>query len=482
MLPGSLTNYAYKWPQVDLERDPRWEALEGYPVRARQMPESVEELAIDSRWPAFFPCPISLVTTTDGKRVGLEKVVGASIVNRFPYVIALSFCREELSHRHYVRQTFTDILEMGGAACVQFLPPGPELDRVMGVIASVPDGDSASRILRTGLGVLPGLTNASPVFGSSYMAYEARLVKPGKDFDGQPIYETPWINVGSHRVYFLEINAIQLREDIAEGRSQIAWRSLPSWRPQFEVPVPKPTNGQDESQRYRKGYAPNYRFPSATTAAFEFDETRDGMKVKYLPPLPEDQVEVDNDRARWPCFFPSSAGMITGWAESGVPNLMPCGSTTILSRHPLTFAVAVSYAAINQRYAPRESLKIIRQSGTFGCAVPFINDNVLAAIRYAGNTSLARDRDKATNSGLHVYPLEWAPVAAALPVHFDCEVVAEQRLGTHVLFLGEARRILVRTDLSPANPLEWCPWAAVIPAQKDGSSSPGERAEENQPV
>jgi hypothetical protein len=38
----------------------------------------------------------------------LEKVVGATIVNRFPYVFALSLCRQPLSPRHYVRRAFMD--------------------------------------------------------------------------------------------------------------------------------------------------------------------------------------------------------------------------------------------------------------------------------------------------------------------------------------------------------------------------------------
>jgi hypothetical protein len=49
---------------------------------------------LHSRWPAFFPSPICLATTRHDDVSHLEKVVGASIVNRFPYVVALSFCRE----------------------------------------------------------------------------------------------------------------------------------------------------------------------------------------------------------------------------------------------------------------------------------------------------------------------------------------------------------------------------------------------------
>jgi flavin reductase (DIM6/NTAB) family NADH-FMN oxidoreductase RutF len=464
-LRDSLRPYRYQWPTTDLHNDPHWKIADSARVYIRELPENEEELTADSRWPAFFPSPICIVSTSDGSIAALEKVVGASIVNRFPYVLALSFCRKELSTRHHIRRVFSEILERGGCVAVQYLPPGPTLNKALESIALVPDADSPSRISHSGLSTRKAITNDAPVFESAYMVYEAKLVRPGKDFEGVPIYQEPWVDVGSHRVYFLEINAIQLRKDIAQGGSQIVWRSLPVWQPQLNVEGPCPLNRNPvQKDSYRKGYTPQYVFPSAGTTAFEFDDVENGMAVKYLPSLPEDQVEVDNDRARWPCFFPSSAGMITTWTEDGLPNLMPCGSTTVLSRHPMVISPCVSYAAINERYAPRATLGILRKNGRFGCGVPFINQEVVEAIKYAGNISIAQDREKVANAGLQVKQAEWAPVLSTLPVHFECEVMGEVRLGTHIMFLGEVRRILVRADVSSKNPLEWCPWATVTPS------------------
>lgn len=466
-MDSSLTPYRYQWPLTDLAKNPSWQPIsvpslwqDGTSVEyfVRQLPETRAELANDSRWPAFFPAPMCLVTAADGVKVSLEKVVGASIVNRFPYVMALSFCREPLSKRHHVRRSFMDCLEAGEAVAVQFLPPGPELDRAMGSVLKI--ADASQRILAAGLPTRRARTNSCPVFTDAYLAYEARLVKPSADFGGAGIYQTPWLDLGSHRVYFLEINAIQLRRDIALGQTQVRWRSLPSWHDDAANPLPAPIRGLSELA-YSKGFMSDYAFPSANTVAFEADELVGDMAVKQLPPLAQDQVEVDNDRARWPCFFPSSAGMITTWAPDGRPNVMPCGSTTILSRHPLIIAPCISYAAINQRYAPRVSLDILRRTGRFGCGVPYGAEQILRAIRYAGNVSLAKDSDKTRNSGLSVAHLKTAPILADLPVHFDCRVTGEVRLGTHVMFLGEVERILVRANLTPRNPLDWCPWASV---------------------
>ena len=426
-----------------------------------EMPEDLKDLAMDSRWPAFFPSPISLVTARDGTRVALEKVVGASIVNRFPYVLALSFCKQAISRRHHPRTSFMEILESGECAAIQYLAPGPALSRVMEVIADSPDECSQVRLAATGLKTRPAQTNGSPVFSEAYMVYEARLVKPGKDLEGQPIYQTPWIDIGSHRVYFLEITAIQLRQEIACGQYQIYWRSLPDWEPRGEIQTRPVFENPVLAHQYTKPYTPHYVFPSRGTIAYEADAIVDGMAVKYLPPLAADQLEIDNDRARWPCFFPSSAAMITTWVEDGYPNVMPCGSTTVLSRYPMVIAPCVSYSKINQRYAPRATLSSIRKNKRFGCGVPYIHDAILDAIRYAGNISFASDRNKVANSGLEVLPYEGAPLLPALPIHYDCEVIGEVRLGTHIMFLGKVRSIQVRDDVGADNPMRWHPWAEI---------------------
>ncbi|HSE06661.1 MAG TPA: flavin reductase family protein [Methylomirabilota bacterium] len=458
-LAPALAAYRYAWPREVLadggwtrRADGGWE---------RTLPESRQALAADSRWPALFPSPMCVVTVADGTAAVLERVVGPSIVNRFPYVLALSFCVEPLSERHYARRAFARALESAGTAAVQFLPPGGALDRVLGVIEKTSDDEAHGRLTRTELGTRPALTCRAPVFADAYLVYEGRLARPGRDLDGVPIYPEPWRNVGSHRVYFLEIVAIQLRRDIAEGRSQIRWRSLPAWTPAATPPPPAAPGPDDGTAGYQKAYTPHYAFPSAGTIAFEADEVVNGMAVKRLPPEAADQIEVDNDRARWPCFFPSSVGMITTWATDGRPNLMPCGSTTVVSRQPLVITPCVSYAAINERYAPRLTLDLIRRNGRFGCGVPYIGERVVSAIKYAGNVSWQAAGDKVARSGLAIEPGGPAPVLADLPVHFDCEVVGEVRLGTHVMFLGEVRRIQARPDVTPANPLEWCPWADV---------------------
>jgi flavin reductase (DIM6/NTAB) family NADH-FMN oxidoreductase RutF len=464
-LPADRLKFRYLWPYQDAFDASAWARTHDGRYRVRVMPESRKELERDSRWPAFFPSPICITTTSSAGVGHVEKVVGASIVNRFPYVVALSYCREPLSSRHYVRRTFMDALETSGRAAVQFLMPAEPLRALMSGIATVSEDRPRERLAAARHAMRENI----PIFDDAYLIYQCRLARSGRDFTGAPIYAEPWTDIGSHRVYFLEIESIELDENIASGRAPLHWRSLPVWRGAMRQRRIDPASAARREKTlarsaFVKAYQPDYVFPSAGTIAFEADEHRGGFAIKHLPPLPENQVEVDNDRARWPCFFPSSVGLITVEDSGGCVGGMCCGSTTILSRHPLTVAICVSYARINERYARRASLDLLERADRFGCGVPYFGTEVLEAIRYLGNVSRPSDPEKVENCGLTSVRLGRTIAFAELPVHYDCRIVERKRLGTHVLILGEVENVFVRTDVSPEYPLEWCPWAGSVRA------------------
>jgi flavin reductase (DIM6/NTAB) family NADH-FMN oxidoreductase RutF len=451
----------YVWPDPTFDRQHHDAAFGGL-FRTMPLHETRASVAGDSRWPAFFPSPIGLLTTGAGADAVIERVVGPMIVNRFPLVMAISLCREPLSDRHYARRTTMQVLEATGAAVVQFVAPGPALSRALEAIAAEPDARAAARLGRMGATTFQTTVTATRTLGDAYLAYEGRLARPGTSLDGTPIYDKPWVDIGSHRVYFLEVLAIHLRTTIARAERQIAWHSLPIWAPAEQVEDPPYDGSRIAGQQYVKTYTPDYRFPASGTVAFDADEISGDMSIRHLEPLASGQVVVDNDRARWPCFFPSSAGMLTAWRQDGRPTVMPCGSTAVVSRLPLTIAAAISNSAINERYAPRATLNTIRASGRFGVGVPFTDATVIRAISYLGNISASVDPDKVRHAGLSTLPSEPAPVIAQLPIHFDCRVTGEMTLGTHVLVLGEVERIYVRRDATAERPLEWQPWAAVV--------------------
>jgi hypothetical protein len=168
----------------------------------------------------------------------------------------------------------------------------------------------------------------------------------------------------------LVICGISLREEIASGAMPLWWRSLPTWRGgDAATPSDEAANHRSKvltRKSFVKAYSPDHAFPRSGTVAFEPDEQREGFAIKHLPPLPK------GDQARWPCFFPSSLGMITVQDRNGALGGLSWGSTAVVSRHPVTVAICVSYAPINERYAPRASLALLEHAERFGCGVPII--------------------------------------------------------------------------------------------------------------
>src|SRR5580700_3300130 len=164
-MPVIPEQYVYRWPREELSAQAAWSreatsADGGFPgYWVRSMPETAAELENDSRWPGFFPSPLCIVTTADHRQTALEKVVGVSIVNRFPYVAAVSFCRQSLSKRHHVRRSFMDVLETGGSVAIQFLPTGMALDRVMNIILNSDEAESTNRVAACNLRTRPAQSN-----------------------------------------------------------------------------------------------------------------------------------------------------------------------------------------------------------------------------------------------------------------------------------------------------------------------------------
>jgi flavin reductase (DIM6/NTAB) family NADH-FMN oxidoreductase RutF len=455
-----LIGSTYVWPDAPLDRG--FAGRHGSVFRSARLDETRSSLTADSRWPAFFPSPICLLTADGGSQTALERVVGPMIVNRFPLIMAVSVCRESLSDRHYARHATMQRIEESGAAAVQFLAPGAALDAALEAVTRLPDARTAERIPQAGLSCRELSITGTGALEAAYLVYEGRLAQPAVSIEGHRIYDVPWLDVGSHRIYFLEVVAIHLKTSIARGERQIAWQSLPLWHGDATVSSPNYDGAALLSQKYVKTYTPHYRFPSAGTVAFEPDETVGEMSTKHLPPLATDQVIVDNERARWPCFFPSSAGIVTAWRDDGRATAMPCGSSGIVSRFPLTFAACISNSAINERYAPRASLEIVRARRRLGIGVPFDDPHVVRAISYLGNISARGDADKVRHAGLTALEGGDSPLIAELPIHFDCSVTREVNLGTHIMVLAQVEDIHVRCDVTPEHALTWLPWATVV--------------------
>ena len=184
-----LWDHRFAWPSTQLADDGRWSPSACGEYLSRVMPESGDEFAVDSQWPAFFPSPICVISASDGQRTALEREVGASIVNRFPYVLTVSVCRDALSGRHHPRSRFIDVLTSRGSAAVQFVEPGPDLNAALEVIAELPE-NALDRIERT---ISHATRNHKRRAGilQRIPRLHATLIKPQRNSDSTPIYAQP---------------------------------------------------------------------------------------------------------------------------------------------------------------------------------------------------------------------------------------------------------------------------------------------------
>lgn len=463
---NTLDSNKYRWPQENFFK-PTWQSVTHTNFKMLELAEDLDGLLEDSRWPAFFPSSICIVTTKFGKKFGVEKVVGASIVNRFPYIVALSFCNRTLSSRHYARHYFINLLEHSKSVAIQFLFPNINLHKIIDCIEKTPPEHRYEYILDQKIPMELGVEEQNPIFSDSFLIYEASLKKTTVALDGNPIFENYFKDIGSHRIYFLEINRIHLNKDISDKNKKIYWKSLPTWTPlqtknNYEEEKLIIRNQNLKKLKYVKQYNPHYFFPSLDTINFNHNEIRGARVINSLPPVAAEQIEVDNDKARWPCFFPSSLGIITLFDLEGRVSAMPCGSTTIVSRFPLVISICVSYSRINERYAPRKTLDFLFKQDYFGCGVPYIDQEILEAINYLGNISYREDNDKFYNSGLTAINIGNTPLIEQLPIHFDCKIINKIPLGTHIMFFGEVKNIFLRNDVTFTNPFVWNPYTNVI--------------------
>ena len=217
---------------------------------------------------------------------------------------------------------------------------------------------------------------------------------------------------------------------------------------------------------YKKTFTPRYRFPGPNTVAFQ-GRRRGRMRALVLPRGPV--YEADNDRARWPCFFPAPLLVITVVAEDGRFNMMPCGSTMMVNRHPLTIAASIAYAEINVRYRRRETLEMIERAGVFGVCVFSDQEHFVEAVNLSGNLSIADGIDKFRDAGLT--PLRGRETGTVLvkeaPVCYECRLAEARRLGTHKMLFGEVLAVTLDQRIARGDTrLLWHPLAKIVPAEQ----------------
>ena len=119
-------------------------------------------------------------------------------------------------------------------------------------------------------------------------------------------------------------------------------------------------------------------------------------------------------------------------------NFMAVAWSGIVNSEPPMISVSIR----PQRF----TLKGIEQNGTFSVNIP--SESHMVKTDYCGIYSGHReDKNQVCKFTVFYGKLETAPLIEEFPLNLECKVVHEQKLGTHIMFIGQIVEIHASEDI-----------------------------------
>ena len=194
--------------------------------------------------------------------------------------------------------------------------------------------------------------------------------------------EVKIVKLKSHHLLFLNINTIFINNFLKNRK--IIWQSLPKYKENFKFYF-----NILEKKKYYKGFTDNYNYKINLKNINYLNKNKinNFIKIKLKQFKIKEIKKLSSEQSKWPIFFPSSVGMIGSIDKKKQINIMPCGSTTVVNRHPFQIATAISHLDNNIRYRKRFSLKKILTNKKISLGIPYSNSKIVNMINYMGNVS-----------------------------------------------------------------------------------------------
>ncbi len=135
--------------------------------------------------------------------------------------------------------------------------------------------------------------------------------------------------------------------------------------------------------------------------------------------------------------YPKPAFLVGSKVDNN-PTFMAVAWCGIVNSEPPMISVSIR----PQRF----TLKGIKEHGTFSVNVP--SEKQMVETDYCGIYSGHRE-DKTRVCGFTIFygKLETAPLIEEFPVNIECKVVHEQKLGSHIIYIGEIKEIHASEDI-----------------------------------
>ena len=390
--------------------------------------ENLSELKNDSSWKIFFPISICFLSATLKNKVYVEKITGASIVNRFPLKILIPIGNKKISERHLKKNYILSNIKKFDNISINLISQNYS--------KSIHFKDKMKNVINNQKKI--SLEN-SIIKNSSISFHWTK-----KELKGVKIYK-----LKSHSLLFLNIKKIFINNHLKDKK--IIWQSLPKFLKKFIFNFKI-----NQDKKYHKGFTDNYKYEVSFQNVNYIDKKKNKKFTEVnLKSYNSKKIQkLSSDQAKWPIFFPSSLGIIGSLDKKNNFNFMPCGSTTVVNRHPFQFATAVSHLNNNIRYRKRYSLNKILKFKKITLGIPFSNEKILKMINYMGNISKFDYKNKIQNTVFKKTKTRFGPIFSELPITYGCILSKKIKFETHFLLIFTLKKVFYSKKFNNSN-LMW---------------------------
>lgn len=380
----------------------------------------------DSKWPVFFPSNNSFLLFKNKNDYIVEKLTGATVVNRFPLIIGFSISSKNLSRRHVNKTSIIKKLVTNKKFSINLIEH-KNIDKL------ITKNSFYNNIHIDKLNV----EKHFDCINFAYQSIECKFLRK--------------IKIYSHTLILAEINKITInKKDIK--KKYLLWKPLPEINKKILFTLKKNTK-IDYMKRFTNNY--RYDFLNNSDHYIRSKENKNFISYKIKKFKLSEQIKLNNNQAKWPIFFPSSLGII-GSSKNNKPNFMPCGSTFVVSRFPMTIGIAISHSKINERYRFRNTLNNIIKNKKFTVGVPFNNAKLIKWINFMGNITSVDHPKKMDFMNFNYKKNNYGPYLNEIPITLMCESVKKIKMKTHTLIIGKIKKYFI----SKENFLfKWSPFA-----------------------
>lgn len=175
--------------------------------------KNVEHSDYGGWWPIFFPTVVGLLVTGNQEQYNVMTVACLTVVNAFPFMVGFPIHAGGASPRGDGPRYSLTLLEENPEFTLNIPHISDEMTKKVMICGSISGRNGIDKFARAGFTPLPSLHVGPPVIKECSQNLECRV------HTIVPLESHNWV-IGT-------VDAVYLNEEVADGHSQLLWRSMP---------------------------------------------------------------------------------------------------------------------------------------------------------------------------------------------------------------------------------------------------------------